>query len=210
MNPLHAMPQVSGIPLTNPSVFKQTVVDDYTDQIASMKGFVSDPAKVLTLAIVGFRRAVRASKLKMAIRELSRMYHNKAACVKLILEVAIDVVPVRNVGLVNWVFWATSEESIDNPIILVLIVRELCNVDFKNIKDYAGTYNQGMSIQDMIDDAGDKCSDLYQKLELCSERYHTYPLYLKEYAQPKAGSLVHTIELESEAEVDLARMLESI
>lgn len=210
MNPIHAMPQISKKPVADPAIFSQVTLRDYSDQIKIMKGFLSDPAKTTSMAVDGFRRAIRSSKKKMAVNEFSRFYHNKELCVKVLLEIAIDVVPVSNLGLVNWVFWAMSEEALDSAIIPVLIIRELCKVDTKNAKGYVDMYNTDLSIQEMIEEAGDTCATFYTKLEACGKKYHTYPLYLRDNAKSGAGSLVHKIDPEDEADVELAGILESI
>ena len=117
MNPLLAMPQVSGkIPRGDVATFSPTLLSNYTSTIEKMKALentVHDDKLLKNIAT--FRSAVKVGNVPLAVSAITHIYPHKIFLVKTFLETAIDYVSVRKIGVTNNVFDLTdiNKEAMD-------------------------------------------------------------------------------------------------
>ena len=156
-----------------------------------------------------FRSAVSVGNFVLAISSFASVSQHKALFVKVLLEAAIDYVSLRSVDVINTVFAVTS---IDMPqIYMVTTIKMMCGAN-KSPTPYTAVYTdkETLTIDDMIEQAGDKCNQTYVKLRYCDSKYWSYPLYLKEYAQEESGLVFHYAEEPTSRDKGMVRKLEGL
>ena len=209
MNPLLAMPQVSGKYSTDTSsMFIPNVMSNYDSMIEKMEAISNTVYDdVLLQDIITFRGAVKVGNTPLAMSAIIRIYAYKIALVKILIETAIDHIPVSEVGVVNTIV-ALSDINMDS-ITCVMVVELLCTS--KRTRELYTQIPQDtyQSINHMILSAGDRCNIHYEKLRYCNPTYWTYPLYLARHAVKGAGHMYDSVPDITRTDENWARKLDS-
>lgn len=207
MNPLFAMPQVSGKPAgNNVATFSPVVLTNYTIDIEKMNALINavyDDALLQDIAT--FRDAVKVNNIQLAFATIVRIYPYKISLMKTFLETAIDYIPVTKISTINTVFAMTDIDM--EPEEVVALIKLLCSKAYRHAKMYTFTTDTQQSINDMIIAANDKCNFTYEKLRYCDPKYWSFPLYLRMYAEEGAGLQFKFVPDATLKDISMARKL---
>lgn len=185
------------------SSFKPTILEDLSSHIAA----ISEGRMLVAPTeskVQAFRQAVRNGSLIAAVEAFSYVYDDDDMAAKTLLEAAIDIVDISNVDLVNFVCVCVPEHL--SPLITVLVIRDLCNTEPKNARDYVDRYFLPGTVNDIIEGSEGKFPPYYTKLEYCSNKYWSYPLHIRDKG-PKDSYAIHQTDKETVEDIKLASLL---
>jgi hypothetical protein len=185
MNPLFVLPQLT-LEEDNeePAVFSPTLMTNYDSIFTRMEKMDDTVGDRLAKDIGRFVNAVIVGKVSTASSLIASIYMDKYLLVKTLLETAIQYIHIKKARVVNSIFELTDLDM--SPLDVIIVVRLLCQAR-KSDRPYIPTLEQKGTIEDMIEEAGDKCNKYYLKLKYCDKKYWSYPRHLLANAKDGVG-----------------------
>jgi len=167
------------------SAFTPTLLDNYDSMIREMNVLDNEEDEEALKAIKELEKAVVNRNVDAGIAAISGIYGDKLLLVKTLLETAMKYMPPNKALVTNYVFHTTNESML--ALDVVLCVKVLCQTN-KGKYVYTPYPEEDKTIEQMIQEAGDKCNNDYLKLEYCDRIYWSYPNFLRALAKDGAGT----------------------